>query len=282
MNKYTRKLPKDELKRLAKEISKKLVASDYKNKRVNDPTTISSERAKGVKRHVKEFLDKAVVKFKEHEKRKAETKQGSADSKAVDAISKAEPATPQVDEVDEEVVLTDNEDTATPTSSSSDRKRKRPDEEADSAEQTPSETPSVKRIKDDDVDIPSPPPPPPPPPEAAADAAPDTPMTEEERYMKEQEEALVRENEEAERLEEEAERTKHLEEEAALERENEEAMRDFELTHNPLVANGVEAKGGDGIPMDINGDLMAVSDAMEVDEGLLGHNEAPEEEAVNP
>ena len=49
MNKYTRKLPKDDLKRLAKEISKKLVASDYKNNRISDPTVIPSDRARGAR-----------------------------------------------------------------------------------------------------------------------------------------------------------------------------------------------------------------------------------------
>ncbi|KAH8910109.1 hypothetical protein BR93DRAFT_874713 [Coniochaeta sp. PMI_546] len=282
MNKYTRKLPKDELKRLAKEISKKLVASDYKNNRVSDPTMISSDRARGAKRHVKEFLDKAVLKFKEHERRKAaerEAKHGSKASREDGAKSTTptdESIPQEADKIDDEVVLTDVEDDASPTSSTSNSKRKREEEEIDSAAQTPSETPSAKRIKEDDADLPSPPPPPPPPPEATADALPETPMTEEERSMREQEEALMRENEEAQRLADEAERTKHLEEEAALERENEEAMRDFELTHNQLApGNGPEGKsrgalvGGNGMDLD------------EREDGSIEHNEARKQEVLS-
>lgn len=251
MNKYTRKLPKDELKRLAKEISKKLVASDYKNNRVSDPTAISTDRARGAKKHVKEFLDKAVLKFKEHERRKAAERDARA---AKDGVAKPTPANDplaqETEKLDEEVVLTDAEDDASPTSSTSNGKRKREDEEAGSAGHTPSATPSAKRVKEDDVELPSPPPPPPPPPEAVAD----TPLTEVERSMKEQEEALMRENEEAQRLADEAERTKHLEDEAALERENAEALRDFELTHNhlptPNTSEGGPHVNGGGMDLD--------------------------------
>lgn len=281
MNKYTRKLPKDELKRLAKEISKKLVASDYKNNRVSDPTMISSDRARGAKRHVKEFLDKAVLKFKEHERRKAaerEAKHGSTASREDGAKSTPtdESTAQEADKIDDEVVLTDAEDDASPTSSTSNSKRKREEEEIDSAVQTPSETPSAKRIKEDDADLPSPPPPPPPPPEATADALPETPMTEEERSMREQEEALMRENEEAQRLADEAERTKHLEEEAALERENEEAMRDFELTHNQLgPGNGPEGKSTGAL---VSGNGM---DLDEREDGSIEHNEARKQEVLS-
>ena len=53
-------------------ISKKLVSSDFKNNRVEDPTKISSRQEKQVKKHVKEYFDKAVAKKREHEKKKAE------------------------------------------------------------------------------------------------------------------------------------------------------------------------------------------------------------------
>lgn len=220
MTKYRQKLPKDELKRLAKEISKKMVASDYKNKRVRDPTALSSDGARGIKKYVKEFFDRAVVKHKEHEKRKAEREAKLAQSSGESLSQPAPTATTQESsQIDDEVVLTDDEDEASP-----DLKRKRDEEDPDSTTQTPSETPSLKRIKEDEMDaVPSPPPPPPPPP--AADT-PTTEMTEEERSMKEQEEALMRENEEAERIAEEQERSKLREQEAALERENEQAMKD--------------------------------------------------------
>ncbi|KAB5570362.1 hypothetical protein GE09DRAFT_705644 [Coniochaeta sp. 2T2.1] len=231
MNKYTRKLPKEELKRLAKEISKKMVASDYKNNRVNDPTSMSSEQARRAKKYVKEFLDKAVVKYRDYEKRKAEkeVKLNPKPKDGGDAKSTAS-APPEPERADEEVVLTDDEDDSPTSSSVSNSKRKREDEEVvggtDSAAQTPSETPSVKRVKED-------------------------------RSMKDQEEeALRRENEEAAALE--AERTRHLEEEAALQRENEEAMRDFELARHQLpTPDTLEGKtselhvnGGDGMDVD--------------------------------
>lgn len=292
MNKYTRKLPKEDLKRLAKEISKKLVASDYKNNRVSDPTAISSDRARGAKKHVKEFLDKAVLKFKEHERRQAAERDARAAKEGAAKPAPAEdPLTQEAAEkADEEVVLTDVEDDASPASSASNGKRKREqdedEEEARSAGQTPSETPSAKRVKEDggDVKLPSPPPPPPPPPEAAADNTTTTPltMTEDERSMKEQEEALVRENEEAQRLADEAERTKHLEDEAALERENEEAMRDFELTHNNhnnhhhQLPTSKTSDGGGG--PHLNGDAMDLDGR---EDGAVEHAEVCKQEVLS-
>ncbi|KAL6712777.1 histone methyltransferase set2 [Lecanora helva] len=74
MDKYKGKLPKDDLKRFAKEISKKLVSSDYKNHRVDNPTMISSRQEKQVKKYVQEYFEKAVAKKKTHDKQKAECK----------------------------------------------------------------------------------------------------------------------------------------------------------------------------------------------------------------
>jgi histone-lysine N-methyltransferase SETD2 len=250
MNKFRHKLPKDELKRLAKEISKKLVASDYKNKRVKDPTTMSGDKARGVKNYVKDFFDRAVVKHREHEKRKAErdarnTAQGPADA-LVEPAANDELST----QVDDEVILTDVEDEEASVDSA-DRKRKRDGDEAGSAYQTPSDTPSLKRVKEDDAITPPPPPPPPP----AADT-PTTEMTEEERFMKEQEEALMRENEEAERLEE-AEQSKLREQVAALEQRNEETRRD-NVVHNEHNGEGKSRINGahDRMDVDETGDSM--------------------------
>ena len=53
-------------------IAKKLVNSDYKNKRVQDPIRISSKQEKQVKKYVKEFFDKAVAKREQHDRKKAE------------------------------------------------------------------------------------------------------------------------------------------------------------------------------------------------------------------
>lgn len=192
VNRYHDKLSKEDLKKFAKEVNKKLASSDYRNKRVDDPTKISEKQIKKVKAFVKDFFDRAVQKKKEHDKRKAEkaAKAGSP-SQPSEAVAKAE----EVAAKDDDIVLTDIEDT--PDTPSSDRKRKREDDVASPGADTASETPSVKRVKEDDAaDVPSPPPPPPPPT--------DTPLTEEERSMREQEEALMRENEEAQRMEDQA------------------------------------------------------------------------------
>ncbi|KAK3692906.1 methyltransferase-like protein [Podospora appendiculata] len=203
MDKFHHKLPKEELKKFAREVNKKLVASDYKNHRVTDPTSITPKQEKKVRKYVKEFFDRAVVKFREHEQQKKSGRGGeggavsggrpAASEKAGEASSIA--ATPAKE--DDDVVLSDVEDDILSSGSGSERKRKREDEVEESCGETPSETPSLKRVKEDDMEIPSPPPPPPPPN--------DTPLTDEERSMREQEEALMRENEEAQRLEDEME-----------------------------------------------------------------------------
>ncbi|KAH8889340.1 hypothetical protein GQ53DRAFT_807928 [Thozetella sp. PMI_491] len=196
MDKFHHKLPRDDLKKLAKDISKKLVASDYKHNRVEDPTSITAKQEAKVKRHVKDFFDRALVKYREYEKRKKAARTARKEGNAVGDPQVSELASTGTPTKLEEVVMSDVDDEGTPSPSSA-RKRKREDDE-ESVGDTPSETPSVKRIKDEDSEVPTPPPPPPPP-----ESAVDTPLTEEERSMREQEEALMRENEEAQRLEEE-------------------------------------------------------------------------------
>ncbi len=201
VDKFHHKLPKDELKKFAREVNKKLVASDYKNRRVEDPTSISSKQAKKVRKYAQDFFERAVVKYTDHEKKKAH---GGAGKPGVDAGTPSQPGEAP------SAATTPIEGDISPSSSPGGRKRKRDaadadDDRADSPEAPPSETPSVKRIKEDDDAVEgeedhhlSPPTPPPPPPPV------DTPPTEEERSMREQEEALMRENEEAQRLEDEA------------------------------------------------------------------------------
>lgn len=214
MDKFRQKLPKDELKKFGRDINKKLVASDYKNNRVDDPTSITAKQEKKIKKYVKDFFDRAVAKYSEHEKRKAERAARHAAKDMKDAnqpTADPETETSRKNGIDgDDVVISEGEDTISPSSNTPERKRKREDDdEAQSMEQlTPSETPSAKRLKEDDADVPSPPPPPPPPP--AEGAVDEGPMTEEERSMREQEEALMRENEEAQRLEDEAEEASKL------------------------------------------------------------------------
>lgn len=225
MDKFRHKLPKEELKKFAKEINKKLVSSDYKNKRVEDPTSVSKKQERKVKQYVKEFLDKAVYKYNAHEKKKAE--RAAQDDCAPAAGSGANPPLDIAE--DGEVTLTDDEDVAS-TPTSIEKKRKREEDAAGSASATPSDIPTIKRLKEEDADLPSPPPPPPPPPEI--DAPVDMDMTEQED--------ILRENEEARRLADEAEKLRLREQEAALEKENELNMRAFEMEQqNQYTTNGV-------------------------------------------
>ncbi|KAI5305264.1 hypothetical protein KEM56_004874, partial [Ascosphaera pollenicola] len=85
VDKFKHKLPKEELKRLAKELSKKLVNSDYKAKRVEDPTKISEKQAQKVKKYCKEFFDKAVVKHRAYEERRVKRKSSQQPSEGQSA-----------------------------------------------------------------------------------------------------------------------------------------------------------------------------------------------------
>ncbi|KAJ8608471.1 hypothetical protein MRB53_039636 [Persea americana] len=170
-------------------VAKKLVASDFKNGRVQDPAVISHKQEKQVKKYVKEYFDKAVLKKVDHDRKKAEKRaHGEKNGHSVpDSI-----ATPTMDldsatpigsptakpsKEDEDIALSENEvedDDDAPSESqispdesnlSSDNKRKR---EAD-------ETPLTVASDGDDINPskrtrsesePPPPPPPPPPPGA--------------------------------------------------------------------------------------------------------------------
>ncbi|RMX77507.1 hypothetical protein D0868_16606, partial [Hortaea werneckii] len=79
VGKYKHKLAKDDLKRWAKELAKKIVDSDFKKSKVEDPSRISDKQAKGVKKHAQEFFEKALKKKNEAEKRKAEKKAAKKD-----------------------------------------------------------------------------------------------------------------------------------------------------------------------------------------------------------
>lgn len=217
LDKFRHKLPKEELKRLGKEIAKKLVASDYKNRRVNDPTAALSEKQTlKIKKYVKDFLTRAVEKYDEHQKKQAPSSEPTNESRNAGAVrNKASFAgnSPKDIDVGDVADVADDDasdaDADADSPSSHDRKRKR---EAgcprDSAGATPSDGPDVKRIRPEDAAEPSPPPPPPPPPDSATDDG----LCEEQKALKEQEEALMRENEEAQRLEDEANKARSMEE----------------------------------------------------------------------
>ncbi|TVY75780.1 H3 lysine-36 specific histone-lysine N-methyltransferase [Lachnellula suecica] len=179
MQKYSKQLPKDDLKKFAKEAGKKLVASDYKNNRVADPTkTIGEKQEKKVKKYVREFFDKAVEKKKAIDKKKREKSLANGSSQnqapATNGTKTVEEAAPSPDAPspepgpEDEVEFSDHESLSpsippgTPvTGSSSDLKRKRDEGEGD---MTPIDADS-KRLKEqsEDIEAPTPPPPPPPP-----------------------------------------------------------------------------------------------------------------------
>ncbi|KAK7745638.1 histone methyltransferase set2 [Diatrype stigma] len=242
MDKFRQRLPKDDLKKFAKDINKKLVASDYKNNRVDDPTTISEKQEKKVKKYVKDFFERAVEKYSQQQKKAAASlatkHEPSAPAIGATPIPDLSTESPSA-KIDEDIAMTDDEGTNS-TPASTDRKRKRDDGAVGSPGLTPSDTPLIKRLKDEDGDAPpSPPPPPPPPPESTV-----TPGAE----ISDQEAALMHENDEAQRIAE-AERQKLLEQEAELERENERNMLDFEREQqqNNHAVNGTKGVGVDDV-----------------------------------
>ncbi|KAL4967761.1 SET and WW domain protein [Aspergillus stella-maris] len=162
VDKFKHKLPKDDLKRYAKDVAKKLVNSDFKNNRVTDPTKIDDKQQKKVKKFCKEFFDKAVAKHQAHEKRKAEKlAKGETDNK---------PATPAGGQSDGDgddgtldVKMSDDEgdDGSTEQGGSGGLKRKR-DELSVGDGNTPDNTPTSSTKRPRSTTPPAPPAPPPP------------------------------------------------------------------------------------------------------------------------
>jgi [histone H3]-lysine36 N-trimethyltransferase len=165
MSKYKHKIPKDDLKRFAKEISKKLVASDYKAGRVKNPMKIDEKQAKKVKDFCKHFFEKAYQKHKKHENEKALRKKDEASN-----ISPA--ASPPAVE-DEDVQMSDDDDdkptppsveTPTETNGTLKRKRDSPEKNGDEDDADREATGSPSKRLNMEIDTPPPPPPPPAPP----------------------------------------------------------------------------------------------------------------------
>lgn len=172
MNKYKHKIPRDDLKRFAKEIAKKLVASDYKAGRVKDPTKIDERQQKKVKEFCKQFFEKAYQKHKKYEAEKAAREKGK------DTLAGSPPAQDISPENDNEDIkmsdIEDNDGDVTPGAHSPaegavngtlKRKRLEDDNTRTGHDQNEAESlgsPSKKLNLD--VDTPPPPPPPPAPP----------------------------------------------------------------------------------------------------------------------
>lgn len=198
MNKYKAKIPRDDLKRFAKEIAKKLVESDFKGGRVEDPSKISDKHQQKVKKYCKDFFEKAAYKHSKHEKEKAAKRVKSTNGTKPDivdrpaATSSATPPTTTVDgSPDLEVKKEDD---------SEDEDVKMSEDEPDEEKATPaSPVPQMQNgdilkrkrsrsedsnINDDDdltksplkkLNLDSPPPPPPPPPAPPVDTPNGTP-----------------------------------------------------------------------------------------------------------
>lgn len=210
MDKFKHKLPKEELKRYAKEVSrskqtkrhqeltltsalqlaKKLVNSDFKHNRVEDPNQISEKKQKQVKKFCKEYFDKAVVKHREYEKKRAERKAKEAQEKGEtptgsETKAEADSAAAKVDgSDDEDFKMSDNEgDDPKPEGGSQiSTPPAPPPPPGDPEDEAEQEGGSLKRKRDGNHDdktgdgehspikrprSQTPPPPPPPPPEEA-------------------------------------------------------------------------------------------------------------------
>jgi [histone H3]-lysine36 N-trimethyltransferase len=175
MNKYKHKIPRDDLKRFAKEIAKKLVASDYKAGRVQDPTKIEERQVKKVKDFCKQFFDKAYQKHKKHEAEKAARTKSKKPKLEGDVPSDtpagspgaSPPAVDQVDDIhmsDNDIDDTPSVDTPSEANGVSTLKRKRmAPEEPDAGDEGGRAVPASpsKRLN---IEMDTPPPPPPPPP----------------------------------------------------------------------------------------------------------------------
>lgn len=193
---------------------------------MEDPAAELSERqAQKIKKHVKEFLDKAVVKFNGHQERRNAASErrsgaeGGSSSKAPvengtpHSAGGPSPSSKDDAKLADDDILSDADIDADidATPASSERKRKRvEDGVVDSPGLSSLDSRDLKRIKGADGDEESPASPPPPPPPPAANNGASFKEAEKEA-LREQEEALMRENEEAQRLEDEANRTQAME-----------------------------------------------------------------------
>jgi len=192
MNKYKHKIPKDDLKRFAKDVAKKLVNSDYKAGRVDNPTKISEKQQKKVKQYCKDYFDKAASKHKKMEEEKtARTKTNKVKAGSSHATPAQSPKpslsvaeTPKKEEEDDEdIKMSDIEDEPPSPSESMKNgslKRKRSadidashlhphsikeeDADHDDLTKSPAKKPDIKL----DRSFSTPPPPPPPAPPAEA------------------------------------------------------------------------------------------------------------------
>lgn len=185
MNKYKHKIPRDDLKRFAKEIAKKLVASDFKANRVTNPTKIDDKQQRKVKEYCRQFFDKAASKHKKHEDDRSARRSKDKHSKSISN----HPASPVVKseyaDEDEDIKMSDHElddvkptpvGTPSDTGQGTKRKREHPSPVTD-VKQEDTDTPQspLKKPHLDDPSVSSTiatPPPPPPPPDTPIESTP--------------------------------------------------------------------------------------------------------------
>ena len=177
-------------------MAKKLVNSDFKNNRVEDPTKISEKQQRKVKKYCKEFFDKAVLKHRAYEQRKVEKQAKGMDAKVETPQAASDDEALDMKMSDDEEDKADEKDTPmTAEEPQGGMKRKREgdiaedsnlDEYISTSKRQRSSTPlpppispgddpqnmdNAKKILSDEIDSRSenneftPPPPPPPPPD---------------------------------------------------------------------------------------------------------------------
>ncbi|KAG9561834.1 hypothetical protein KCU79_g6753, partial [Aureobasidium melanogenum] len=154
-NKYKGKLDRDDIKRFAKECSKKLVNSDFKNNRVTDPNKIDSRQEKAVKKFVTDFFERAVIKKKEHDQRKGQ----SSNQAGTDAMQVDSPKDAEIEDVSNVAGIHTNDDNVDTAASLSSANLKRArNEEISMTGAAHEDDPQGKKAR---VSAPAPPPPPP-------------------------------------------------------------------------------------------------------------------------
>ena len=111
MNSYSKKLPREHLKLVAKKLSKKLVNSEYKHNRVLDPTKVNPKAAEKIKAYVREGFENAVKADRERRHRKArQTAKEPVDATlVVDITSLTQKAKDGSDVDDEDATISDDD-----------------------------------------------------------------------------------------------------------------------------------------------------------------------------
>ncbi|KAH8702593.1 SET and WW domain protein [Talaromyces proteolyticus] len=149
VDKFKKKLPREDLKRYAKEVATKLVDSDFKHDRVEDINQVSEKQQQKIKKYCKEYFEKAVLKHRAHEKRKTDkNQQDDGKSKDTDDLDQSRLETPQLQ--DDPSIPADNKE----FESDGDGNRNASDFHYNGKKSPTSEQePLTKRKRDDDTGV---------------------------------------------------------------------------------------------------------------------------------